>query len=144
MQAKKQKSTKEQRIALLEECIASGLKVREYAALKNVAYSTLTRWASQLGVSLAKAPSPRFNETPGAKGNPHNNQEGFSFINLTGQIKEATAGFGPLFFPHQASQEDTSPCGLEIWMPNGVTLKVDQVPFGALWPQVIQLVRAFT
>lgn len=95
MPSKNQKSTKEQRIALLQECMASGLKPREYAALKDIGYSTLTRWASQLGVSLSKTSLPYSAELPGAQAVPPNNngKESFSFINLTEQIKEAAPNF---------------------------------------------------
>ena len=140
MAVKNQRYSQEQRIALLQECISSGLKARDYAALKNIGYSTLTRWASQLGISLAKIPSSHSNETPSVKTSPkHNQGEGFSFINLTDQLKEANPTFNPSSFPNQPPQGDS--CGLEIQMPNGVVLKVKQVPFHALWPQVVDFVR---
>lgn len=140
---KHQRFSKEQQIALLQEFMASELSGREYAALKNVGYSTLTRWASQLGVSLAKTSLPSSGEMPIAKTTFQNSQhEGFSFINLTEEIKEVPPTCGVSLFSGHAVQESASPCGLEIKMPNGVMLKVDQVPFGALWPQIVEFVRA--
>jgi hypothetical protein len=152
MQVKRQKFSKEQQRELLQECMASGLKVREYAALKNIGYSTLNKWAAEIGISLAKKQNisdalekillPCPDETLGANADFQNNStEGFSFINLTEQIKETLPNFGASLLFGQAVQENASPCGLEIQMPNGVMLKVGQVPFGALWPRIVEFVR---
>lgn len=145
MPSKNQKSTKEQRIALLQECMASGLKPREYAALKDIGYSTLTRWASQLGVSLSKTSLPPSQELPGTQAVPPNNngKESFSFINITEQIKEAAPNFCDSFLSNQFLQAEAPACDLEIRMPNGVMVKVGQVPFDALRSYVVEFVRAF-
>jgi len=141
MEAKRQRFSKEQQIALLQEFVASGLSGREYAALKKVGYSTLTKWASQHGISMTKSSFPYEMPDPQTV-SPNNHQEGFSFVNLTDQVKGTSPSFGASLFFGQAVQENTPPCGLEIQMPNGVMLKVGQAPFGALWPKVVELVRA--
>lgn len=157
MTEKIKKFSSEQRISLLKDCIESKLTIREYAMLKNVGYSTLTGWATQEGISLKKEKKKFISETL-AKANlgdeapntnadlKDNGNEGFSFINITDHIKNAAPPLLSSATP-QASQalhcpKDSHPCGLEIRMPNGVMLKVEQVPFGALWPQVVEFVRA--
>jgi len=143
MEVKKhQRFSKEQQIALLQECMASGLSGREYAALKQVGYSTLTRWASQLGVPLTQTSLPRTGSISSKAAPQNNHQERFSFIDLTGQGNEAPPNFEASLLPGPSVQESPSPCGLEIQMPNGVMLKFDRVPFGALWPRVVEFVRA--
>ncbi len=151
---KQQRFSKEQQIELLQECMTSGLKVRDYAALKNIGYSTINKWAAENGISLAKKQNisdslekillPCPDKTLGASADfQNNNKQGFSFINLTHQIKEASPDFGASLPSGQVAREDASPCGLEIQMPNGVMVKVDQLTFGALWPKVVELIRAF-
>jgi hypothetical protein len=119
-----------------------------------IEYSTLNKWAAEIGISLAKKQSisgpvekillPCPEETLGARADfQNNNTEGFSFINLTDQIKEASPNFGASLPSGQVAWEDASPCGLEIQMPNGVILKIGQVPLDALWPQVVEFVRTF-
>jgi hypothetical protein len=157
MKPRSKKFAREERIALLKDCIASNLSIRKYAALKNIGYSTIHWWASQQGISLAKeqkkflsdgsVKTSLADEAPNTATNLKNQgMEDFSFINLTDHIKN-----GPPFLsssiPHKASRElhcskDSSSCSLEIRMPSGVMLKVDQVPFSALWPQVVEFVRA--
>jgi hypothetical protein len=142
----------------VKDCAASQLTTREYAALKKIGYSTLTKWATQQRVSLAKDKekiSPSFQ----AKVNflnkaseldsslkPDNNGN-FSFISLTAsQNKTADPVFSP-FLLGQASQETSCPkdlpvsCDMEIRMPNGVTLKIGRIPFQALWPQVVEFIQ---
>jgi len=159
MKPGRKKFGQEERIALLKDCITSNLSIKEYAVLKNIGYSTFNGWASQQGISLKKekkkfssdalAKTNLADEIPNMATDPKNKgKEGFSFINLTDHIKGST----PFLFhsnPHQISQvqeshylKDSPPCGLEIRMPSGVMLKVDQVPFSALWPQVVEFVRA--
>ena len=141
MQAKRQRFRKEQQIALLQEFVVSGLSGREYAALKKVGYSTLTKWAGQNNISLTKPAFPCEMPNPQTI-SKNDHREGFSFVNLTDPVKEASPGFDASLLFGQAVQENTTPCGLEIQMPNGVMLKVGQVPFGALWPQIVEFVRA--
>lgn len=157
MKPRSKRFEREEKIALLKDCIASNLSIREYAVSKNIGYSTINEWASRQGISLAKEKKKRLSDDPsktslaGGSPNTTNNlkdkkMEDFSFITLTDHIK------GPVPFlsssiSHQASQEphfpkDSPPCGLEIRMPNGVMLKVGQIPFSALWPQVVEFVRA--
>ena len=149
--------SREERIALLKDCIASKLSIRKYAALKDIGYSTIHWWASQQGISLVKeqkkflsdgsVKTSLADEAPNTVTNLKNQgMADFSFINLTGHIKEVPPFLSPSI-PQQASREpncpkDSPPCGLEIRMPSGVMLKVDQVPFSALWPQVVEFVRA--
>lgn len=151
MKPKNKKFSPEARAALLQGCVTSGLSIREYAALKNVGYSTLNKWASQTGISLAKKQNIREvpakttltdpNETPRTSTDSDNrSKEGFSFINLTNRIKDATPG--PSFFHHKILKRDAFSCGLEIRLPNGIMLKIDQVPFDTLCPQVVEIVRA--
>lgn len=157
MKPRSKKFGREERIALLKDCIASKLSIRKYAALKNIGYSTIHWWASQQGISLTKeqkkflsdgsAKTSLADEEPNTATNLNNQEmEDFSFINLTDHIKNSPP-FLSSSIPQQASREphcpkDSPPCGLEIRMPSGVTLKVDQVPFSALWPQVVEFVRA--
>jgi len=46
------KFTQEQRITLVAGCAASGLNIRQYAALNNVSLSALTKWSIKFGISL--------------------------------------------------------------------------------------------
>jgi|GEM_PF-5875683 len=162
MKPRSKKFSPEDRIALLKGCVETKLSVRQYALLKKVGYSTLTGWASQAGISLRNKKQKICSTTHQVKTSladgftpfnedvsEYNNSEGFSFIDLTPQAKEATPPFLSGFIPHQVHQEpdcikDPATCGLEIRMPNGVMLKVEQVPFNALWPQVIEFVRVLT
>jgi len=153
------KFTREQRLALLKECVASELTIREYTTLKNIGYSTLTGWATQEGISLVKEkkkifsnPQPKVSlEGKRATFNAdlkYKHSGGFSFIDVTGYTKDDASSFSsPInFYPvdENLSRKKDSPrfCGMEIRMPNGVTLKVDNIPFQALWPQVVGFVRA--
>jgi hypothetical protein len=157
MKLRSKKFGQEERIALLNDCIESNLSIRNYASLKNIGYSTIHWWASQQGISLTKerkkllfndsAKTSLVDEVSNTSTDLQTKRmEDFSFINLTDHIKDAPAFLSsPL--PHQAPQElhcpkDALLCGLEIRMPSGVMLKVEQVPFSALWPQVIDFVRA--
>ena len=156
MEPRRKRFGREEQIALLKDCITSHLSVREYVSLKNIGYSTITGWANQQGISLAKEKkkllsdgSTKTNLVDGTPNMAHDlkdkKMEGFSFISLTDHIKEPTPVL-PSSNRHQPSQEthcfkDLPPCGLEIRMPNGVMLKVDEVPFSALWPQVVEFVR---
>ena len=54
MKPRSKRFEREEQIALLKDCIASNLSVREYAVFRNIGYSTMTGWASQQGISLAK------------------------------------------------------------------------------------------
>lgn len=157
MKARSKKFGREEQIALLKDCIASNLSIREYAVLKNIGYSTINGWASQQGISLAKEKKKLLSDSSAktsladvvpntANDIKDKEMKGFSFITLTDHIKEP-APFLSSSTPRQASQEphcpkDSPPCGLEIRMSNGVMLKVGQVPFSALWPQVVEFVRA--
>jgi hypothetical protein len=153
--------TREQWIALLKDCASSGLSIRQYAALKNVGYSTLTKWAALTGISLKRNPRQAFSqfEIPSVEENSvlkdheclnTQNNEAFSFIEVTSYVNkgEPTQNVAPttpcrtLKEPVSSPPLDLPSCGLEICMPNGVILKVDQVPFPALWPQIMELVCA--
>lgn len=157
MKPRSKKFGREERISLLKDCITSNLSILKYAALKNIGYSTIHWWASQQGISLTKE-KKKFLSDDSAKTSladealnmatylKDKGMEDFSFINLTDHIKDAPS-FLSSSIPHQASRElhyskDSSPCGLEIRMPSGVMLKIEQVPFSALWPQVVEFVRA--
>lgn len=147
MKPRSKKFEREEQIALLKDCIASNLSIREYAVFKNLGYSTIHGWASQQGISLAKEKKKFLSDDAPDKTNDIKDKEmkGFSFIPLTDHIQGTT----PPFLFHQTSQaqeshcpKDSPSCDLEIRMPSGVMLKIDQVPFGALWPQVVEFVRA--
>lgn len=158
MKPRRQSLTREQRIALLEDCAASSLTVRRYAALKDVGYSTLTGWASREGISLLKKKKLFSGHqekislageaaTPSHPDSNDKVSQGLSFIDITSYTKDAAPPTLLSATPHQAQEpicpKDLPPsCGLEIRMPNGVMLKVDQVPFHDLWPQVVEFVRA--
>lgn len=158
MKPRRQRLTQEQRIALLEDCVTSSLTVREYAALKNVGYSTLNGWAAQAGFSLIskkkifsghQEQTSLADETPLSSHADFNDKKSqiFSFIDMTNYTKDAAPPFLSSAIPRPAQEspctKDLPPsCGLEIRMPNGVMLKVDQVPFPALWLQITELVRA--
>ncbi len=157
MKPRSKKFGREERITLLKDCIASNLSIREYAILKNIGYSTINGWASQQGISLTKEKKKLLCDDPSklnltdeapnmASDLKDKGMEDFSFINLTDHIKDVPT-FLSSSTPHQAPQElhcpkDAPLCGLEIRMPSGVMLKVDQVPFSAVWPQVVEFVRA--
>jgi hypothetical protein len=157
MKPRSKRFEREEQIALLKDCIASNLSIREYAVFKNIGFSTINGWASQQGISLTKekkkllsddsAKTNSADEAPNtATDLKDKGMEDFSFINLTDHIKDIPP-FLSSSIPHQTSQElhcpkDSPLCGLEICMPSGVMLKVGQVPFSALWPQVVEFVRA--
>ena len=145
--------TREQKVALLNGYADSPLRVRDYAALNHVGYSTLVGWASQEGVSLRKKKilgdfKGVVDGTVAASERPEKEKGGFSFIDVTGYTKGSAA---PLSSPtafHQTPESSACPgpslpFGLEIRIPSGITVKVDQVPAHEFWPQVIGFVRAF-
>jgi hypothetical protein len=151
--------TREQWIALLKDCASSNLSVRQYATLKNVGYSTLTKWSALTGISLRKHPRQVLSQSaiPSNEASPApndheglniQNNEGFSFIDITNYAKGDPHPNAPPTAPRCTLSEpifppsDFPPCGLEIRMPNGIILKVDAVPFPDLWPKITELVRA--
>jgi hypothetical protein len=111
---------------------------------------------TQEGVSLKNEkkkifPSPKVKTSLlNEEATPENNNNGsLSFIDLTASYtKDTTPPFLSSFIPDEASQgsppctKELLACGLEIRMPSGVMLKVGPVPFSALWPQVVEFVRA--
>lgn len=157
MERRAKRLSREKRLELLNDCIISDLSIREYASLRNIGYGTLSGWATREGISLknekkkifpsSKVETSLLNE--GAA--PENNNNGsFSFIDLTASYtKDASPPSFSSFIADEASQElpcteDLLTCGLEIRMPSGVMLKVEPVPFSALWPQVVEFVRALS
>jgi hypothetical protein len=147
--------TREQRIAVLKDCAESPLSVREYAALKNLGYSTLTRWASREGISLTRGKE----ENPSGLQDPlsltdksaiaHKDTGSFSFIDVTSHAKNRNS-FSPTMSPpsqkpgnFQLPETNLSSCVIEIRLPNGVMLKVEQVPSHDFWSQAVGFVQAF-
>lgn len=109
MKPRSKRFEREEQIALLKDCIASNLSIREYAVSKNIGYSTINEWASRQGISLAKEKKKLLCDGPSktslADGSPNtaNNlkekeMEGFSFITLADHIK-GPAPFPPLRSP---------------------------------------------
>jgi hypothetical protein len=154
----RRKFGREEQIALLKDCITSNLSIREYAVLKNIGYSTINGWASQQGISLAKEKKKLFldssaktsltDDAPNTSNDDKDKKEmeGFSFITLTEHMKEVPP-FLSSPIPHETvpdlpRPQDLPLCGFEIHMPRGIMLKVEQVPFSALWAQVVSFVRA--
>ena len=97
MKPRSKRFEREEQIALLKDCIASNLSIREYAVFKNIGYSTINGWASQQGISLAKEKKKLLCDdsakTSLADGAPNTGNdlkdkemEGFSFITLPDHI----------------------------------------------------------
>lgn len=148
------KLTQEQRVAILEDCAASPLSVRKYAAFQNMGYSTLTRWAAREGIVLTKREKnfPVLQEPISTSNKPaivNKDTESLPFIDVTPYTKDGKLFSPPPFQDSQEpggrqTHENTQlSCGIEIHLPNGVTLKVEQVPSFNFWHQAIEFVRAF-
>lgn len=139
MEGTARKLTQAQKIALLEGCATSGLTIRKYAALNNVGLSTLVRWSTQIGISLRKQTvqavnSPQLTKTSNKPGGARSSHDSFSFIDITDRSS---------FIPAQAP-EKVLLSSLEICMPNGIILKVEQVPFDRLLPQLAEFTKSLS
>jgi hypothetical protein len=145
--------TQEQRQVLSEEYAASNLSARQYADLHCVGFSTLAKWAREEGVSLRrkkKKPLADFQERAadlkGSQQTPCGTvNEVFSFIDMTGYARGVP--FEPCAVPPKGDETSGrpspfSPCGMEIRLPNGITIRIDQVSVDEFWPQAIRFVRA--
>lgn len=148
--------TREQRTTLLEGYAASNLGARQYASLNCVGFSTLAKWAREEGVSLRrKKKEPLADCQKGADGlkgaqqNSHGTtKEVFSFIDMTGYARGVpfeSRVVPPPPYDSSCGRSSSLPSGgMEIHLPNGVTIKVDKVSPHEFWPQVIGFVKAFT
>jgi hypothetical protein len=146
--------TQEQRLAILEGYAASNLGARQYADLNHIGFSTLAKWAREEGVSLRRKkkgpPSADFQEgTAGKEGNQQNScgtaKEIFSFIDMTGYAQGVP--FEPRVVPAQGDEtarraRTAQSCGMEIRLPNGIMIRLDQVSAHEFWSRAIGFVRA--
>ncbi len=150
------KRTPEQRRAILKDCVESPLSGREYAACHNIGYSTLTRWASKEGVSLAKGVKGVKNRSFLSKKNkktplddlPLTNE--FPFVEVTGCVvkrlpddRSASSGNSPDSV-HIERQNPSPFLGMEICLPNGVNLKIAHIPAHEFWRQAAGFVRTLS
>lgn len=140
MKGTTRKFTQAQRVALLKGFAISGLTIRKYAALNNVGLSTLSRWSTRTGISLREQGTQVDNRAKALKtiteaesANSSHNSKCFSFIDITDHSS---------FIPIQASGKVLL-SRLEIHMPNGITLKIEQIPFDKLLPQLVELTKSF-
>lgn len=145
--------TQEQRSALLEGYATSNLSARQYAGLNCVGFSTLAKWAGEEGISLRRKKKNLpvdFQEGGNSlKGNQQNSRtadEVFSFIDMTGHAKgvpfESRVSSSQAH-EHSGHSSPLSPCGMEIRLPTGITIRINQVSTPEFWPQVMEFVRVF-
>jgi len=135
----RKKLTQAQKIALLKGCGTSGLTIRKYAALNNVRLSTLVKRSTQIGISLRKQTvqagnPPQLTETSNKTDGARGSHDSFSFIDITDRSS---------FIPAQAP-EKVLLSNLEIHMPNGMMLKVEQIPFDRLLSQLAEFTRSLS
>lgn len=161
------KLTREQRAAILQDCIVSSLSIREYAAQRNIGYSTLKKWASRVGISLSNEKKKHLRESPptlppvGSQAPAIRKDKDadnfFPFIEVTNDT--ADMGCFPLP-PVSGCQEHGNPtlhgnlqpsphpkglplpCSIELRLPTGLVLKVEQIPLHDFLPQAVEFVRA--
>lgn len=161
------KLTREQRAAILQDCIASSLSIREYAAHRNIGYSTLTKWASRAGISLSNEKKKHLRESPPVLP-PVENQASaarkdkdagnfFPFIEVTNDTADMGRFSGPPVSGCQDHGNPTPygnvqpsphpkglplPCSIELRLPSGLILKVEQIPLHDFLPQAVEFARA--
>lgn len=152
MISKNKRFSREEKIKLLEDYEISRMPPKEYAHLKGIGLSTLHKWSLQLRGPLrerGKKPSAVTNNMPTSNSETfsedkrrEDNKQGtllpsfesassLSFIDITSQVGKDS---------RQVTQR-LEPCELEIRLPNGVTLKLEKVPFLHAWSQVNEWVR---
>jgi hypothetical protein len=161
------KLRREQRVAILQDCIASSLTVREFAARQNIKYGTLTQWASREGISLINEKKKDLLESPPAPA-PMESQESairkdkdvgnfFPFIEVTNDTAAMSRSSAPpVSFcqnhgnstlhrniqPPPRPKDSPLPCSIELRLPTGLILKVEQIPLHDFLPQAVEFARA--
>jgi hypothetical protein len=161
------KLRREQRAAILQDCIASSLSIREYATQRNIGYSTLTKWASRAGISLSNEKKKHLCESPlvlppiesqaSAARKGKDADHFFSFIEVTkdtadmgrsspSPVSGCQAHGNPMLHgnvqppPHPKALP--LPCSIELRLPAGLILKVEQIPLHDFLPQAVEFIRA--
>lgn len=161
------KLTREQRAAILQDCIASSLSIQEYAAHRNIRYSTLTQWALRSGISLSNEKKKYLRESPLVSA-PMESQESavrkdkdvgnfFPFIEVTNDtVAMSRSSLPPVSVcqdhgnstlhrnvqPPPRPKDSPLPCSIELRLPTGLILKVEQIPLHDFLPQAIEFARA--
>ncbi|MBA3814461.1 MAG: hypothetical protein H0X26_08275 [Alphaproteobacteria bacterium] len=152
MKSKNRRFTREEKIRLLEDYEISKMSPKECAELKGIGLSTFHRWSLQLrgplrergkkaSAVMKNRPSLNSETFSEDKRREDNKQDtllaslastsGVSFIDITSQVGKSA----------QQTAQNLEPCQLEIRLPNGVTLKLEKVPFHHAWSQVVEWVR---